>query len=314
MAFAPGWKPLVLLGATGIVLAILPARWTATIRATVFDMARPGQQAVVVLQDRVEAWVANRDTNEVAVDRLQDELATTRQELRRLQLALTRLREDPGTSTDGSPPPPSPGAPLLVEDLVAARVLGTETIAAWQAGHLLDRGRQHGITVADLVLEPGRVTLDQGRNAGIGEEQPVYAGRQVVGRISRVGLWTSTIQLVTDPEFRGLAKLARPGRDGPVFAARGMLHGTGSALCRLTLVRSNQVVRVGDEVYTGGRDNLFPWPMLYGTVVEAQLAPGAPHWEIRVRPALQKRSLERVEIFTKVLNPSRLTSTGVLAQ
>ena len=133
MAFAPGWKPLVLLGATGIVLAILPARWTATIRATVFDMARPGQQAVVVLQDRVEDWVANRDTNEVAVDRLQDELATTRQELRRLQLALTRLREAPGTSTGGSPPPPSPGAPLLVEDLVAARVLGTETIAAWQA-------------------------------------------------------------------------------------------------------------------------------------------------------------------------------------
>ena len=193
-------------------------------------------------------------------------------------------------------------------------MLGKETLASWEAGHLLDRGRRHGITVTDLVLESGRVTLDQGQNAGIGEEQPVYSGRQVVGRISRVGLWTSTIQLITDPEFRGLAQLGRPGRNGPTFSARGMLHGTGRPLCQLALVRANQVVEVGDEVYTGGRDNLFPWPMLYGTVVTARLKDGAPHWEIRVRPAMQERSLKRVEIFTKVLNPSRLSPTRVLTQ
>ncbi|GIS61772.1 MAG: hypothetical protein CM1200mP2_39970 [Planctomycetaceae bacterium] len=38
------------------------------------------------------------------------------------------------------------------------------------------------------------------------------------------------------------------------------------------------------------------WPMLYGTVVRAELPKGAPHWKIRIRPAINLEELQNVEV------------------
>jgi len=135
-----------------------------------------------------------------------------------------------------------------------------------------------------------------------------------VGRISRVGRWTSTLQPLTDTRFRGLARLARPGDDRPVFSTRGMLEGTGDGFCRLTLVPATAAVAIGDVVYTDGRDQPDAWPMVYGTVVRAELPEDAPHWDIRIRPAINLDELGHVEVLTRRFNRQRTNSSGVLAQ
>ena len=135
-----------------------------------------------------------------------------------------------------------------------------------------------------------------------------------MGRISRVGRWTSTLQPLTDTRFRGLARLARPGDDRPVFSTRGMLEGTGDGFCRLTLVPATAAVAIGDVVYTDGRDQPDAWPMVYGTVVRAELPEDAPHWDIRIRPAINLDELGHVEVLTRRFNRQRTNSSGVLAQ
>jgi len=309
------WKPLTACLAIGLALAVLPDRFTDTIRSHVIDTARPGQQAVADLRGRLAAWRPFTGPSPI-VDGNRNSLEVARLEIRRLRLANSRLAEEATTfdsttsagSLDNSPTHP----PLVVSDLVAARVLGRETIQAWQAGRILDRG--HGLAPESLVVEPGHTTLDAGLDSGFDQGQPAYAGRRVVGRISRVGRWTSTVQPLTDTRFRGLARLARPGRDRPAFSTRGMLEGTGDGFCRLTLVPATAAVAVGDVVYTDGRDQPGSWPMVYGTVVGAELPENAPHWEIRIRPAVNFDELERVDVLTRQFNRQRTSSSGVLAQ
>ncbi|MBQ17589.1 MAG: hypothetical protein CMJ65_10735 [Planctomycetaceae bacterium] len=314
------WKPPAVFLLIGLGLTQLPLRPSEAIRNGVFDAARPGQLLVVALDDRITTWRQQRSSTSDQ-DRRQ-ELEATQLEVRRLRLANARLAQrTPGRSLPGDPLADDLagdattvplGPPLFVTDLVGTRILGRETIEAWQAGRILDRGA--GLAIDNLVLEPGHPTLDRGRDSGLARGQPAYSGRRVAGRISRVGRWTATLQLLTNRGFRGLARLAHPGQDHPVFTSQGMLEGTGDSLCRLTLVRETAAVKVGDLVYTAGRDSQFPWPMLYGTVVRAELPMEAPHWEILVRPAMDIVRLERVEVLTRVLNPRRVKTPGVLSQ
>ena len=303
---ATNWKPPAICLVVGLTLIAVPDPITSSIRSHVIDLARPGQQAVAELVVRLENWHPLERTASVTHDHQRD-LEAARLEIRRLRIANARLVERSSDDRTGSPRPP-----LISTDLVPARVLGHETIAAWQAGRILDRG--HGLTVDSLVVEPGHATLDLGIDSGLARGQPAYAGRRVAGRISRVGRWTSTLQPLTDTRFRGLARLARRGRDRPVFAARGMLEGSGDGFCQLTLVPATEVVARNDLVYTDGRDQPGGWPMLYGTVVRAELPEGAPHWKIRIRPAINLEELQNVEVLTRTLNPQRINSPGVLAQ
>ena len=315
MRVSTNWKPPATCLLVGLALIVLPDQISDSIRSHVIDLARPGQQAVADLADRLAAWHPFAETTSVADDR-RPELDAARLEIRRLRLANSRLVEQAESRrTDVTVENLTPIAsrpPLITTDLVPARVLGHETIAAWQAGRILNKGR--GLPVASLVVESGHAPLALGVDSGLARGQPAYAGRRVVGRISRVGRWTSTLQPLTDTRFRGLARLARPGRDRPVFSARGMLEGSGDGFCRLALVPATEVVAVDDLVYTCGRDQPDDWPMLYGTVVRAKLPDGAPHWEIRIRPAIDLTELQNVEVLTRQLNPQRINSPGVLSQ
>ncbi len=301
------WKPLTACLVIGLVLASVPGEIAETIRSRVVDVARPGQQAVLDTAQRLAAWRSWAQTPRTD-DRERRELDAARLEIRRLRLANSRLTQE--TTDTPSEDPQHP--PLVTTDLVTVRVLGQETIQAWQAGRILDRGR--GLSAESLVVEPGHTTLDVGRNRGLARGQPAYAGRRVAGRISRVGRWTSTLQPLTDTRFRGLARLARPGRDQPVFSTRGMLEGTGDGFCRLTLVPATAAVAIGDVVYTDGRDQPDAWPMVYGTVVQAELSDGAPHWDIRIRPAIDLGELKQLDVLTRRFHRPQANSQGVLAQ
>lgn len=309
MPFEPSLRAAILLCAAGIGLACLPQSVTEPIRTGVRDLACPGQMAA----QSVALWChearqgygqSRRLAAQVAV--LNAQLADWQLRCRRLQLEKTRFQDELIQTRGRGFPLPSTGEPLAVPELLEAAVVGEETINRWSAGKLLDCGRIDGISGTELVLEKPGLLIDQGRDSGVELEQPAYVGGCVVGRVVSVGRWTSTVQMVTDPAYSGLIQLARQTPRGLVFGAEGILDGQGDGLCRIKLISSTEPVSVGDLIFTGGRDGVVPWPMYYGEVVAADLKPGAPHWDIQMKPALSDGEFQTVHVLRQVMNPERL--------
>jgi rod shape-determining protein MreC len=307
-------KPLIATVAcctVGVALSLSPSTVTMPVRATVRDIARPGQHAASMLVDRSLFCLKSLQDAAEREDgrlKLEHQLNAWKHRYRRLQIEQALLHEELKRQSTQSPnfQAVASGQPLIIPELVEAVVLGEESAALWRSGKLLGRGADDGIEESALVLEDVKPLVDQGEDAELAKDQPVYSGRCVVGKIAQVGRWTSTVSLVTDPAYRGLARLGRETPDGLVFGAEGIIAGQNDALCRLEYVSSTESVEVGDDVFTGESDGAVPYPMYYGKVVRAELKAGAPRWDIWVRPAVLDLELKTVQILKRTLNPVRV--------
>ncbi|HID23134.1 MAG TPA: rod shape-determining protein MreC [Planctomycetaceae bacterium] len=307
-----------------------PPRVTEGLRAAVRDAVSPGARAVQRLKHKAAAipllWSQAVGQTE-QLRRIQAERDRWRIQAQRLAAQVAVLHERAGRlrRTGVAPIETRPSEPLILADLVEARILGPGTTRFLQQGVLIGAGRSAGSVDQALVLEP-QPAIDLGTDSRVAPGLPVYAGRCVVGRIEKAGRWVSVVQPITDKGYRGYAQLARStgpritwasassgGQPSPapedfaplVFGARGILEGTGRGLCRLTLIGRTEPVQVGDLVFTAERDGAFPYPMFYGTVVKADLPAGQPHWEILVQPAVTIGDLTTVSVLRKRLNPAR---------
>jgi len=297
------------LSAAAIALFFAPREITAKIRAAVRDAALPGYQGVAILRAHAEGLYTRlhpAGVHDPKLDELRAELDRRQLECQQLKVAVAMandrlaaaLRE--GTSAYAA----KPATPLFVPELLEANVFADDVALRFRSSQLVDRGGAAGVAESDLILQSTAPLVDQGADRGIAADQPVYAGRTVIGKIRDAGRSTSTITRVTDEEFRGHAQLAWSSPEGPVFGAEGILEGRGDGLCRLTNVAATQAVSVGDDVFTARQSGVLPYPMVYGQVIEAELETGALFWEIVVKPAAQFE-LQTVQILTTRRNPQR---------
>ena len=98
------------------------------------------------------------------------------------------------------------------------------------------------------------VTIDVGdRDQGVIVGRTVISARGLVGRIIRVGRYTSTVALLTDPTFSVGARLARVG-------SLGFVNGGGSGPLTLELARLDDdgQLKVGDALLTSGSSTFVP--------------------------------------------------------
>lgn len=296
------------LSALALGLLSLPDDFSQPIRLAGRDLSRPGQtvtRAGIELYQAgwrtVRDWQARRGQLEQLQAKLAAQLNREREFksrvadlTRRLQRAeAQQAAKFSGTSTE----------PLFIPELVAARVLSSETVTLASGrkipgSTLIGKGTSQGIGESLLVLDQGRAVLDVGTDHDMAIHQPVFAGEIVIGRTASCGRYTSSLQPVTDAKFQSPAQLLRRIGDGWQAGAQGVIEGTGRDLCRLTGVGYREAVAVGDEVYTPAADPLLtgsptgpesetalPPPMFYGRIVSAKLNPGAAHWDIEVEPA-----------------------------
>lgn len=108
------------------------------------------------------------------------------------------------------------------------------------------------------------VRVAGGRRNGIHADKAVITTDGLVGKTYEVSSLTSDILLISDPTCRVSAQISRTG-------AHGILEGTGSpfagqAVCRLTFVNKDVMVREGDEVVTSGLGGVYPKGLLIGYV------------------------------------------------
>jgi cell shape-determining protein MreC len=305
----------ILTGAALCILAVglffAPANMTAPLRRGLRDAVLPGQRLTRSVSMTATDWFARlnkplEEDRELAELRSKSDLWQLR--CRRLQIenALLNQRIERTNQQPSALHGAATGQPLIIPELLDASLLGAALSERWRSGRLLDRGTESGIGESDRVLSGTSILIDQGADAQLAPDQPVYSGRIVVGKVAEVGRWTSTLERVNDPGYRGTAQIIRRKEHGDVFGARGLLEGRGDPLCRLTRIPATEAVDRGDEVYTADRDGILPYPMYYGQIVHAELKPGAPYWDLLVRPAAGEIDVNKVHVLRMQLNRNRL--------
>jgi rod shape-determining protein MreC len=119
---------------------------------------------------------------------------------------------------------------------------------------------------ADVIAYSGRrwarsLTINRGAHSGVGPGDPVLHTQGLAGVIAAAGPWTSTVQLLNDPES-AVGVIVLPSR------ARGVVRGTGD-LDRLEIVLEDPAatLRKGQPVITSGMEgSLYPRGIPVGVV------------------------------------------------
>ncbi len=120
------------------------------------------------------------------------------------------------------------------------------------------------------------VTIDKGTTSGLAVGMPVCDSSGVIGQISECGATSSVVRLITD-EGSSVSAMIQSSR------AQGMLEGSADGTLRLSLVRTDQTVEVGDLVVTSGLGGVYPKGLPLGRLArcttplqfEASLVPTA---------------------------------------
>ena len=148
------------------------------------------------------------------------------------------------------------------------------------------------------------VMLDKGTTSGVAVGMPVMDSVGVIGQIIDCGPTTATVRLIVD-ESSGVSAMVQSSR------AQGVLKGSATGSLRLTLIRTDQTVAVGDTVVTSGLGGVFPKGLPLGKVVSVEKPTGAPYYDIVVEPLSSAESLEEVLVITSVTAEQQATAEDI---
>jgi len=132
------------------------------------------------------------------------------------------------------------------------------------------------------------IYIDRGSRDGVRRSMGIITTDGVVGKAVEVFRDASQVLLITDKESGIGAMLA----DSRVQSPAG---GTGEPLLVLKYLDNDIKVQVGARVVTSGMDRIFPPEIPVGTVAEVK--PGNPFQQIRVKPAAHLDRLEGVFVL-----------------
>lgn len=296
----------------GVGLSFAPDGVASRLRGAVADAMRPGQQAVCAASDSLREGLASLTsqtlrTQQVELARLRRELDDAKARSAALVTRLACLNEE--REREASLPSTIRRLPRLTSaSLIETTVLGEVIAEQWRYGKLLDRGEANGVRESSLVVSSRQPLVDVGQDGELSPEDSVLMGRSVIGKIERVGRWTSTLLLLTDATYRGRAQLIQEAENGFAFGARGILKGQGATHCKLEGIAATESVRVGDGVYTADRDGFVTTPLYYGKVVEATLGSDDREWKVLVEPAPLPSRLTSVQVLRTSVNTERLAA------
>ena len=148
---------------------------------------------------------------------------------------------------------------------------------------------------ADAVLGPAQRAVGGAARGvgglfdGIEPGQTVVAGDGLVGRTLRVGPFTATVLLLTDPGFTVGARLTREG-------TIGLATGDGEGLA-YSLVEGGRIAQ-GDALLTTGSDTFVPGVPV-GRVTSVDPDAGALVTTATVEPFVDVSSLDLVGVVTE---------------
>ncbi|HEX9080794.1 MAG TPA: rod shape-determining protein MreC [Holophagaceae bacterium] len=232
-----GWNPagrrryaLILLWVGHGAWVLLGPRPGATWSRIAGTLSRPTQH----LAGRWEAWRAWRQEQSKTLAQLRAENAQLRTQVANLQTAAAQE------------------APRLAEADEARRLLGLrqQIPLALGAARVIFSTRPEAF---------GGLILDEGRDQGLVPDQGVLVPEGVVGRLWSVSATQAKVLPADAPNASLAVMLARS-------RATGVLQGLGGGQALIRYISNQEVVQVGEAVYTSGLDRVFPRGLLVGYV------------------------------------------------
>lgn len=139
------------------------------------------------------------------------------------------------------------------------------------------------VLMAELVqvnLQPFRqqIIINKGRRDEVFKGQPVVDADGVMGQVTQVGLFSSTVLLLTDPAHSIPVQIDRNG-----LRSIAVGTGRGNALL-LDYLPANADVKEGDLIVSSGLGGRFPPGYPVGSVTQVAHALGEPFSEVSVAP------------------------------
>lgn len=156
--------------------------------------------------------------------------------------------------------------------------------------------------VAEVVARDGlpwfrTLTLNKGRQDGVGPDAPVISATGVVGRVIAVGPRAARVQLLLD-QNSGVGVLIERTRVTGVVSGQVAFADSGTTELVMKYVAALSDVAVGDVVVTSGLDRIFPKGLVVGRV--RAVGPSAGLFkEVRVAPSAHFDQMEEVLIVRK---------------
>ena len=148
------------------------------------------------------------------------------------------------------------------------------------------------------------VTIDKGSTSGLAVGMPVTDANGAIGQIIKCGPTSSTVRLITD-ENSAVSALVQSSR------SQGVLSGSVDGTLRLTRVRTDQMVEVGDTVVTSGLGGVFPKGLPLGTVLSVERTSGSMYYDIEVEALSSAESFEEVLVITSLTEDQKATAEDV---
>ena len=187
----------------------------------------------------------------------------------------------------------------------------TQSQAALTENQML-KDQQHLDFVGDIKTVPAEVVattasnfdltvdIDRGTDAGVAKDMPVVSSAGLVGRVVRVSHKRATVLLITDPTSSVGTRMATTSTVG---VATGNGPGQSLRLDYIGLPDPNNPadpnkVAVGDKVVTSGlQGGRFPAGIPVGSVATIDVPPGAVQQEITVKPIVDFKRLQFVQVL-----------------
>jgi len=268
------------LAAACLMSGAVPDGWHQSARGHAAASLVYGQLATSWLTDRLGAlgeWIgAVSDRSKELSDAhsenrlLREQLAIAQSRLLEMDRALHTMQQTLAIK----PPDPAP-----VPKLTAATVVGRDA-SNWPSIIVLDCGSAQGVEVGSGVI----------------------CGQAVVGVVSAVRGSACIVRLLTHPQCRVDACIARTGESR---------HVAGNLTDTIHMLDVHEKpVQPGDVVLTSGELGTFPRGLLIGTVTKAAPAEGALGYSVEVRPAAELSTLHDVLI----VQPHRTDALDLLKQ
>jgi len=151
-----------------------------------------------------------------------------------------------------------------------------------------DKVQVADVVAVELDSSSRKITINKGKPEGVFEGQAVLDAQGIMGQVTHVGLFSSTIMLITDPTHKLPVQVVRTG-------VQTVAQGTGIVNRLVLLYLPNMGIstgiKVGDLLVTSGLGGHFPSGYPVGTVVEVNPDIGQPYAQVQAVPtALLERN------------------------
>ena len=140
------------------------------------------------------------------------------------------------------------------------------------------------------------LTLDKGSSSGVNKDDLVTTVDGMLGFVSEVTDNTCEVTSITDPKMQCGALITRT-RETAI--AEGDYNLMTRGALRLSYLREDSKVVVGDTVETSGRGGVFPKGILIGTVESVQPEESGLSYYAVIKPFVSVDSVSSVSIITE---------------